>query len=330
MDPAAVMAPAAVMVTAGAGGEVGPTEDEPSGKTGGCRSRSDASSVVAPSGRAGRSSGCVDASSVDAGITTDWCGLDGGTIWRSHAPTSDGGKPSIVPQRTGVESARAANRSARPRGSRDAILGFRLAGGQGSAPGKPSRPEGEPRSGDQGRGAGRDTSQATPTSAAPPLPQGPAAANEAGRVVSEMVGVMESVPGTARAAIDSARAQAGDGESERSTRASDSIYKCQFTVRRFCDAIINLNCGGRENYSRWLRTFASPTRARSRRSRRSTHARCSCATSTRSTPATPLARRSTPGHLGRRTWLRAWAVVFDQDTVVECEHTAARAAPPVI
>jgi hypothetical protein len=98
VDPVAVMAPVAdpmAMVTAG--GEVRPTEDAPSGKTGGCRSRSDASSVVAHFGRAGQSSGCVDASSVDAGITTDWCGLEGGTIWRSHAPTSDGGKPSIVP-----------------------------------------------------------------------------------------------------------------------------------------------------------------------------------------------------------------------------------------
>jgi hypothetical protein len=76
VDPAAVADPAVVMdpmamVTAGAGGEVGPTEDEPSGKTGGCRSRSDASSVVAHFGRAEQSSGCVDASSVDAGITTD-------------------------------------------------------------------------------------------------------------------------------------------------------------------------------------------------------------------------------------------------------------------
>jgi hypothetical protein len=70
MDPAAVMDPMA-MVAAGADGEVEPTEDEPSGKTGGCRSRSDASSVVAHFGRAGQSSGCVDASSVDAGITTD-------------------------------------------------------------------------------------------------------------------------------------------------------------------------------------------------------------------------------------------------------------------
>jgi hypothetical protein len=70
VDPAAVMDPMA-MVTAGAGGEVRPTGDEPSGKTGGCRSRSDASSVVAHFGRAGQSSGCVDASSVDAGITTD-------------------------------------------------------------------------------------------------------------------------------------------------------------------------------------------------------------------------------------------------------------------
>lgn len=70
MDRTAVMDPAAVMVSAG--GEVGPTKDEPSGKTGGCRSRSDASSVVAHSGRAGQSSGCVDASSVDGGITTDW------------------------------------------------------------------------------------------------------------------------------------------------------------------------------------------------------------------------------------------------------------------
>ena len=78
MDPVAVVDPVAAavmdpmaMVTAGAGGEVRPTEDEPSGKTGGCRSRSDASSVVAHFGRAGQSSGCVDASSVDAGITTD-------------------------------------------------------------------------------------------------------------------------------------------------------------------------------------------------------------------------------------------------------------------
>jgi hypothetical protein len=68
MDPAA---DPMAMVTAGAGGEVRPTEDAPSGKTGGCRSRSDASSVVAHFGRAEQSSGCVDASSVDAGITTD-------------------------------------------------------------------------------------------------------------------------------------------------------------------------------------------------------------------------------------------------------------------
>jgi hypothetical protein len=70
MDPTAVMEPAAMISVTGGDG-VRPTEDEPSGKTGGCRSRSDASSVVAHFGRAGQSSGCVDASSVDADITTD-------------------------------------------------------------------------------------------------------------------------------------------------------------------------------------------------------------------------------------------------------------------
>jgi hypothetical protein len=70
MEPIAVMEPAA-MITVNEGDGVRPTEDEPSGKTGGCRSRSDASNVVAHFGRAGQSSGCVDASSVDAGITTD-------------------------------------------------------------------------------------------------------------------------------------------------------------------------------------------------------------------------------------------------------------------
>jgi len=76
VDPGAVMAPTAVMepaamITVNGSDGVRPTEDEPSGKTCGCRSRSDASSVVGHFGRAGQSSGCVDASSVDAGITTD-------------------------------------------------------------------------------------------------------------------------------------------------------------------------------------------------------------------------------------------------------------------
>jgi formylglycine-generating enzyme required for sulfatase activity len=56
-----------------------------------------------------------------------------------------------------ARSVRAARRYANTRGDRDGDLGdlgFRLAAGQGAAP---SRPGGEPRSGDPGRGAGRDT-----------------------------------------------------------------------------------------------------------------------------------------------------------------------------
>jgi len=60
---------------------------------------------------------------------------------------------------------RAANRFASPRGHRRDYLGFRLAGGQVSAP---SQPAGEPRSGDHGRGAGRDTSRASERDATTP------------------------------------------------------------------------------------------------------------------------------------------------------------------
>lgn len=54
-----------------------------------------------------------------------------------------------------AKSVRAAYRHAYPRVSRSVYLGFRLAGGQVSAPSQPAR---EPQSGDRGRGAGRDTS----------------------------------------------------------------------------------------------------------------------------------------------------------------------------
>jgi formylglycine-generating enzyme required for sulfatase activity len=53
-----------------------------------------------------------------------------------------------------ARSVRAARRHASARDDSDVTLGFRLAGGQASAP---SQPAGEPRSGDPGRGAGRDT-----------------------------------------------------------------------------------------------------------------------------------------------------------------------------
>jgi hypothetical protein len=53
---------------------------------------------------------------------------------------------------------RAAYRYAIPRGNAIVLLGFRLAGGQVSAPSKLAR---ELRSGDQGRGAGRDSSRAS-------------------------------------------------------------------------------------------------------------------------------------------------------------------------
>jgi len=59
---------------------------------------------------------------------------------------------------------RAAHRSASPRGLADDFLGFRLAGGQVSAPSTQAR---EPRSGDLGRGAGRDTSRASERDATP-------------------------------------------------------------------------------------------------------------------------------------------------------------------
>jgi formylglycine-generating enzyme required for sulfatase activity len=60
---------------------------------------------------------------------------------------------------------RAAYRFARTLGNRNDYLGFRLAGGQVSARNPPA---GEPRSGDSGRGAGRDTARASEREATTP------------------------------------------------------------------------------------------------------------------------------------------------------------------
>jgi formylglycine-generating enzyme required for sulfatase activity len=116
------------------------------------------------------------------GNVFEWC-QDAAEDYHSHPYTSEPAEDPVSPgqgssrvDRGGswLSSAgyvRAANRGANSRGYCDGYLGFRLAGGQVSAPSKSSRPEREPRSGDPGRGARRDTSRASARDATRPRPK---------------------------------------------------------------------------------------------------------------------------------------------------------------
>jgi len=113
------------------------------------------------------------------GNVFEWC-QDAAEDYHGHPytsepavdPVSPGQGPSRVDRggswRAVARFTRAASRCAFPRGGRNDDLGFRLAEGQVSAPSKPGRPDREPRSGDPGRGAGRDTSRASERDATTP------------------------------------------------------------------------------------------------------------------------------------------------------------------
>jgi formylglycine-generating enzyme required for sulfatase activity len=106
------------------------------------------------------------------GNVFEWC-QDAGMREYTREPAEDPVSSSQGPRRVNrggswysrARYVRAAYRFAGSRGDRDVPLGFRLAGGQVSALSRPAR---EPRSGDQGRGAGRDTSRASERDATTP------------------------------------------------------------------------------------------------------------------------------------------------------------------